>query len=359
MEYLQIERHGRIGRIVLDRPAVLNAIDLTMFDTIGRTLARWRDDPEIEAVVVRGNGRAFSAGGDINAVRRAALANDAAHNDCLYRTEYSLDALIAAYPKPYVALVHGYCMGGGLGIAVHASHAVVAADALLAMPETAIGFFPDIGASHVLAHLPGGVGLYLGLTGTRLTAADAREIGIATHYSGARSLAEIADAIVDAGSIEAVLARYAATPPPESALRENRAVIDRCFAAPSLREIVAQLERDASPWAATAYERLRAASPFSVALTFAMIRQARTLDLDTALRIEYLLAKRMWRRAEFQEGVRAMVVDKDRRPAWQPARIEEIDFPAVDALLAQATQEVLRNDDASDRVDAAMFDDPA
>ncbi|GAC1348855.1 MAG: enoyl-CoA hydratase/isomerase family protein [Vulcanimicrobiaceae bacterium] len=311
---------------MVDRPASLNALDLDMFETFGRTLAAWQRDTEISAVVVRGNGRAFSAGGDISAVRRAALAGDDAHNDRLYRTEYSLNALIAGYPKPYVALVHGYCMGGGLGIAIHGSQRVVAADAVLAMPETAIGFFPDIGASHLLAQLPGGLGLYLGLTGARLSAADALATGFATHYAGSRALSDIALAIVDAAAIGPALARYA-SPPPAAALDGTRAAIEHCFAAPSLLEIVARLDGDHSPWGAATRERLRAASPTSVALTFAMIRQARSLDLLTSLRIEYVLAKQMWRRPEFWEGVRAMVVDKDRTPAWQPARIEDVDLP--------------------------------
>ncbi|MHB8146786.1 MAG: enoyl-CoA hydratase/isomerase family protein, partial [Vulcanimicrobiaceae bacterium] len=131
---------GRIGRIEIDRPAVLNAFDLEMFETLGRALAAWRDDERVSAVVVTGNGRAFSAGGDIAAVRRATLTGDTAYNDRLYRTEYSLNALTYAYPKPYVALIHGYCLGGGLGVGIHGSHRVVTADAVLAMPETAIGF---------------------------------------------------------------------------------------------------------------------------------------------------------------------------------------------------------------------------
>jgi len=355
MANLEIGRRANLGTIVLNRPAVLNAVDLDMFETLGRTLAAWERDPGIAAVVIRGNGRAFCAGGDIASVRRAALANDAAHNDGLYRTEYSLNALIAAYTKPYVALIQGYCMGGGLGISVHGSHRVVAADALLAMPETAIGFFPDIGASYVLARLPGGLGHYLGLTGARLGAADALATGLATQYVGSHALPEIADAIVDAESIAATLARYASAPP-AAAPRDDRAAIDRCFDAPSLLEVIERLENDGSPWAVATHERLRAASPTSVALTFAMIRQARSFELLTALRIEYQLAKKMWRRPEFQEGVRAMLVDKDRKPVWQPARIEDVDFTSIDALLHDATARVLSDEDEGDRVDAAMFD---
>lgn len=356
MDFIRFERRDAIGRILLDRPAVLNALDLAMFDALGRTLARWRDDPAIEAVVIRGNGRAFSAGGDITAVRRAALAGDAAANDLNYRTEYSLNALIASYPKPYVALIHGYCMGGGLGVAVHGSHRVVTASAQLAMPETAIGFFPDIGASEVLGKLPGGLGVYLGLTGTRLGAADALATGLATHDVGDADLAEIEAALVDRASIDATLARYACTPP-AGTLASDRDAIDRCFGAPSsLLQIVTNLEAEGSPWARDASQRLRAGAPTSLALTLAMIRQGRELDLLTALRIEYLLAKELWRSPDFHEGVRAMVVEKDRMPAWNPARLEDVDIAAVEARLARVTDLVRTDGDARDRVDAAMFD---
>lgn len=355
MDFIRFERRGHIGSIVLDRPAVLNALDLGMFHALGSTLARWRDDPLIEAVIIRGNGRAFCAGGDITAVRRAALANDGAANDRNYQTEYSLNALIAGYPKPYLALVQGYCMGGGLGVAVHGSHLVVAASAQLAMPETAIGFFPDIGASHLLGVLPGGLGLYLGLTGTRLAAADAVRAGLATHYVGAADFEEIAAAIVDAATLETTLSRYAA-PLPDGTLASERPGIDRCFDAPTVLEIVARLERESSPWAESTLERMRAASPTSLALTFAMIRQGRSLDLLTALQIEYLLAKELWPSAEFLEGVRAMVVDKDRKPAWIPARLEDIDLAAIDERLAAATHRAREQSDRSDRIDPHFFD---
>jgi len=340
MGSVQLTRRNNVATIVLDRPNVINAIDLPMFEAIGRALAGWRSDPQVEAVVIRGNGRAFSAGGDIAAVRRAALAGDAAHNDRLYRTEYSLNALIANYPKPYVALMHGYCLGGGLGLAMHGSHRVVAADTLIAMPETAIGFFPDVGASYVFARLRGGLGQYLGLTGTRLNAAEA-------------SLGAVADAIVDSASIGPALVRYASAPANPG--HDSEPAIDRCFSASSLLDIVARLEDERSAWATAAYERLRSASPTALALTFTLIARAASLDLSTSLRIEYELAKRMWRRREFLEGVRAMVVDKDRRPAWQPARLEDVDFAAVDALLDEATACATHNIDPTDSVDERLF----
>jgi len=356
MEFLRIARRGVIGTIVFDRPAALNAFDLAMFETLGQTLARWRDDPGIEAVVVRGNGRAFSAGGDIAAVRRAAIAGDGAANDRNYLIEYSLNALIASYPKPYVALVHGYCLGGGLGVAVHGSHRVVAPSAQLAMPETAIGFFPDVGASHFLGVLPGALGLYLGLTGTRLGAGNAVAAGLATHAVGAQHpLGEIAEAIVEAQAIDPVLARYETLSPVETSAQDREA-IERCFSAPTLAAVIERVTSEDSPWARATRDRLDAASPTSLALTFALIRQGRTLDLLTALRIEYLLAKELWRAADFLEGVRAMVVDKDRSPAWDPARIEDVAIAAIDARLAAATQSVRSNADAEDRVDVTVFD---
>ncbi|MHB8146785.1 MAG: enoyl-CoA hydratase/isomerase family protein, partial [Vulcanimicrobiaceae bacterium] len=212
-------------------------------------------------------------------------------------------------------------------------------------------------ASHVLSRLPGALGLYLGLTGARLSAGDALAYGLATHFVGAHSLAVVADAITDAESIEAVLARYT-EPPPASELTREREAIERCFDAPSVVEIAARVAREPGPWGEATAARLRAASPTSLALTFAMIRQARSLDMLACLGIDYLLAKHTARSAEFLEGVRAMVIDKDRNPAWNPATIEAVDVAAIDAILANATQSVLHGRDANDRVDAAIFAQP-
>ncbi|GAC1417161.1 MAG: enoyl-CoA hydratase/isomerase family protein [Candidatus Velthaea sp.] len=353
MEDLLVERRDRVGVIVLNRPKVLNAITLPMFEQIGRTLTAWRDDPDVQAVMVCGNGRSFSAGGDIIAVRRAALAGNADENDRLYRTEYSLNALIATYTKPYVALAHGYCMGGGLGLFMHGSHRVAGADTLLAMPETAIGFFPDVGASYVFARLGQGLGMYLGLTGSRLSAGAALRAGLATHYVDDGSIGALAEAIVDGPSLEPALSRYASSPP--AGQDDDRAAIERCFTTESIGEIVARLEREGTTWASATLDRLRAASPTSLVLTCAMIRNARSLDLLAALRVEYFVAKHMWRRPEFLEGVRAVVIDKDRNPRWHPARFGDVDLAAIELLVAEAVQDASAGVDPRERVDEAIF----
>ncbi|GAC1568085.1 MAG: enoyl-CoA hydratase/isomerase family protein [Vulcanimicrobiaceae bacterium] len=353
VEDLLIVRRDRVGVLTLNRPKVLNAITLPMFEQIGRSLAGWRDDPDVEAVVVCGNGRTFSAGGDITAVRRAALAGNTEENDRLYRTEYSLNALIATYPKPYLTIAHGYCMGGGLGLLVHGSHRIVAADTLIAMPETAIGFFPDVGATYVFARLAHGLGMYLGLTGARLPAATALRVGLATHSIDDASIDAVARAIVDGASIEPTLARYASHPP--TSPDDDDGAIARCFDAGSIDEIVTRLEDESTPWASATRDRLRAASPTSLVLTFAMIRNARSLDLLTALRVEYILAKQMWRRPDFLEGVRAVVIDKDRNARWEPARVGDVDAAAIDLLVAEAVREASADGERIDRVDTVMF----
>ena len=350
---LVIERRDSVGVITLNRPKVLNAITLPMLEQIGRSLIAWRDDPDVQVVMIRGNGRSFSAGGDIIALRRAAIAGNADENDRLYRTEYSLNALIATYTKPYVALAHGYCMGGGLGLLMHGSHRVVATDTLLAMPETGIGFFPDVGASYVFARLTHGLGMYLGLTGSRLSAGAALRAGLATHYVDDISIGALAEAIVDGPSLESALSRYAFSPPTD--LEDDRAAIERCFDTGSIVEIVTRLEGEHTTWASATLERLRAACPTSLVLTFAMIRNARSLDLLAALRIEYVLAKHMWRRPEFLDGVRAVVIDKDRSPRWQPAHFRDVDLAAIDRLLAVAAQEASAGGEPMERVGEAIF----
>ena len=353
VEDLVIERRDNVGVLTLNRPKVLNAMTLPMLEQIGRSLTAWRDDPDVQAVMVRGNGRSFCAGGDIVALRRAALAGNSDENDRLYRTEYSLNALIATYTKPYVALAHGYCMGGGLGLLMHGSHRVVAPDTLLAMPETAIGFFPDVGASYVFARLKHGLGMYLGLTGSRMSAGAAIRAGLATHYIDDISIGALVEAIVDGPSLESALSRYASTPPTD--LEDDRAAIERCFDTESIGEIVTRLEGEHTTWASATLDRLRAASPTSLVLTFAMIRNARSLDLLAALRVEYVLAKHMWRRPEFLDGIRAVVIDKDRSPCWQPARFRDVDLAAIDLLLAEAAQEASAGGDPIERVSAMMF----
>ncbi|WP_435136561.1 enoyl-CoA hydratase/isomerase family protein [Actinacidiphila sp. bgisy144] len=315
------------GVIALDRPRALNALDLDMVHAIGALLRGWREDPAVRAVVVRSTSpKAFCAGGDIVAMRAAGMAGDDAAVRAYFSAEYALNALIARYPKPYTALVDGYAMGGGLGISVHGSALVATERAVLAMPETAIGFFPDIGATYFLPRLPGAVGWYLGLTGARLTGAAAVGCGLATHYVPAAELPALQEALTgpDGGAPDAVLARFA-VPAPPAELAGRGAVIERCFGAPDLDQVRERLAAAAAgggaddrAWAEDARALLDRASPMSLDLTFRMLREGEGASLEQCLANELENACRTARQPDFHEGVRAALVDRDRTPVWAP-----------------------------------------
>ncbi|HEY5834596.1 enoyl-CoA hydratase/isomerase family protein [Streptomyces sp.] len=313
-----------VGVIELDRPGALNALDLGMIRLITAALEEWRDDGAVRSVVVRSTSpKAFCSGGDIRAVREAALRGDDAAVLTYFSAEYALNALIARYPKPYTALIDGYAMGGGLGISVHGTARVVTERAALAMPETGIGFFPDVGASYFLPRLPGGIGLYLGLTGTRISAAAAVECGLATHYVPAAELPALEAALPGGGDPARVLDGFAAAAPP-SELAGHREAIDRCFSgfsaglADGVGEVRARLgaEDDDREWADETLALLGRVSPMSLAITFDLLRDGAGSGLEACLARELELARRTTRSLDFAEGVRAALVDKDRRPRW-------------------------------------------
>jgi enoyl-CoA hydratase/carnithine racemase len=360
-EEIVTERRGRIGHILIDRPRALNALTGPMFAAIGRTLDAWRDDPAVEAVVVRGAGGNFSAGGDIRFVREMVLAGDDAGIARMYADEYRLDAQIAAFPKPYVAAIDGYCMGGGLGVAMYADVRAVTERAQLAMPEVGIGFFPDVGASYVLPRLPHHVGWYMGLTGTRLAARDALACGLATHLlddavfarvdeivaadPSPGSIAARFDAIASSRATAGDAAQTGAAPGIKALVPSIEALvpsIERCFDQPNLHAVLAALEREDGAWAAETLATMRRASPTSLAITFELFRRGSTLTHAQCLEMEYQLAIRICKTPEFLEGVRAMVIDKDRTPHWNPPSAEELSDASLEKLWAEI--DVSRNE---------------
>ncbi|MFZ0021845.1 MAG: enoyl-CoA hydratase/isomerase family protein [Acetobacteraceae bacterium] len=323
-------RDGRVGRIVLNRPQALNALDLAMIRACARALTAWRDDPHVHGVVIEGAGdRAFCAGGDIRALRQYELDGEHHKAETFFREEYELNLMIATYPKPYVALIDGICMGGGIGVSVHAPYRVATEHAAFAMPETAIGFFPDIGATFFLPRLPGRIGTYLGLAGMRMQGADSVHAGLATHFTPRADLPALSHALATDGP--GALGPHSAPLPPFS-LAAQRASIDHCFGADGVAEIVRRLEALGDAWATKTLATLRTVSPSALCWTLEALRRGANLTLPQCQAAELALTRTTMRHPDFAEGVRAMVVDKDRRPRWQPSRIEEVD-PAVIAAM--------------------------
>ena len=323
-------RDGRVGRIVLNRPEALNALDLGMIHACTAALETWRDDPHVHAVVIEGAGdRAFCAGGDIRALRQYAVSGEHHKAETFFRDEYALNLTIATYPKPYIALIDGICMGGGIGVSVHAPYRVATEHAAFAMPETAIGFFPDIGATFFLPRLPGQLGTYLGLTGARMQGADAVHAGLATHFLPRANIAALSHALAEDGP--GALGSHVA-PLPAFSLAGQRAAIDQCFAADDMGEIVRRLEALNDDWAMKTVTTLRAVSPSALCWTLMALRRGADMTLPQCQAAELALTRTTMRHPDFAEGVRAMVVDKDRKPHWRPAHIDAVDADSVAAM---------------------------
>jgi enoyl-CoA hydratase len=309
-------REGAAGTILMNRPRALNALDLGMIEGLAAAIGGFRDDPAVRLVVLEGaGGRAFCAGGDVRRMRELALAGDAAAIEAFFAGEYGVNRAIAEFPKPWVSLIDGVCMGGGIGVSVHGSHRVVTEHALLAMPETAIALFPDVGTSYVLPRLPGALGKWLALTGARLKGADAAEAGLATHFVPRESLPALRAALLDgdAGAVE----RFA-QPVPPGAVAAQREAVDRCFGAGSLPGIRAALEAEGTDWAREQLAILSRMSPTSMAVTLELLRRGATMDLASCLQMELALTRTVTRHPDFAEGVRAVLVDKDNQPRWAP-----------------------------------------
>ncbi|MFH9550144.1 enoyl-CoA hydratase/isomerase family protein [Streptomyces sp. NPDC051445] len=329
-EILADVRRG-VGRILLNRPKALNALTTGMVAAIDRALVAWEHRPLSAVVLASTSPKAFCAGGDIRTIREHSLAGDAEASERFFSSEYRLNARIAEYRVPIVSLIDGLCMGGGLGLSVHGGFRVVTERAVLAMPETGIGFFPDVGASYFLPRLPGAIGMYLGLTGHRLDAADALYTGLATHFVPADGLDAVGDALADHPDepVDVVLNGLAGhSPVAESGLAQVRADVDRAFGAPSLGEIDKRLRQLGTPWAAAAAAALESASPQSLEITHALLAGGRQRTLRECLAAELALTRTTIRTPDFLEGVRAAVVDKDRTPRWHGASLDGRTPPA-------------------------------
>jgi enoyl-CoA hydratase len=326
------EMRGGLARVVLNRPKALNALTLPMIHQLDRWLAAWANDPAVAAVVLTGAGdRAFCAGGDIRSLDDAKRSGDRV-TEIFFFDEYRFNRRIHRYPKPYISLIDGIVMGGGVGVSINGRTRVVTERALFAMPETGIGFFPDVGGSFFLSRCPGEIGMYLALTGARIKAADLIYAGLATHYAPHARLGELAAALERDPSERPLTALT--DNPGAAPLAAHRATIDRCFAADSVEAIVDALAREGGEWAAATRATLLQKAPLSLKVTQRQIRAGARLDFEDCMVMEYRLSQRFMAGSDFFEGVRAVLVDKDNQPRWQPDRLEAVSDAMVEACFA-------------------------
>ena len=341
-----LETRGPIGLITLDRPRVLNALSLEMIRAIRPQLEAWAKAPSVRAVVIRGaGGKAFCSGGDVRAVAASHGQPVAAGQEPLsrayFREEYSLNHLIHYYEKPYLAFLDGISMGGGLGLSRHGSHRVVTERLVFSMPETAIGLFPDVGGGWFLPRFPGQVGTYLALTGARGNAGDAMWAGYGTHYVEHTQLDGLLEALVTEDWAQAplhevanrVVATFVSEPGP-APWSEHREVIDRCFSKDRVEDILSALAAEGTEWAETTRATLGRMSPTSLKVTLRQLRKCRSLTYPEIIAIEYRLSQRLSGHPDFREGIRAVLVDKDQRPRWNPATLAEVRDEEVEAYFA-------------------------
>jgi len=322
-----------VGFLTLNRPEAINSLTHSMITTMHSVLADWERNDDVRAVVLSGAGeRGLCAGGDVVAIYHSARANGVEARR-FWRDEYLLNGYIGRYPKPYVALMDGIVMGGGVGVGAHANGRIVTDTSKVAMPEVGIGFVPDVGGTYILSRAPGLLGLHAGLTGAPFSGSDAIAMGFADHYVPHHVLADFIQAIVDDG-VNAAVQRYAVAPP-SSELVAQRAWIDECYQGETVADIVAALRgHDAGP-ANDAANLIASRSPTSLAVALAAVRRAARLDtLEDVLRQEYRVSCATLRTHDLVEGIRAQVVDKDRKPQWSPASLAAVGEADVEAFFA-------------------------
>jgi len=340
MEDILFERRGAAGLVTLNRPKALNAVSHAMVLAFHAQLDAWAADPAVTRVVITAAGdRAFSAGGDIRALYDLGKAGRHAEALQFWRDEYPLNAAIKTYRKPYIALIDGIAMGGGIGVSVHGSHRIAFDKFSFAMPEVSIGFFPDIGATWFLPRMPGELGTYCALTGERFGCADGVAAGIATHRVPSARLPDLLDGLTGTVSVDALLAAFA-EPAGEGPIMARKSAIDRLFAGGTVEAILDALDREAAAngadgeWAAKTAAIIRTKSPLSLKLALAQVRYGKEWDFATCMRAEMRIVSRIVHGHDFYEGVRAVIVDKDNKPHWQPATLAGVSDAEIERHFA-------------------------
>jgi enoyl-CoA hydratase len=335
------EKRGTLGLITLNRPKALNALTHEMCLLMKAQLDSWSNDDGVKTVVVRGAGdRAFCAGGDIRALYESGKAGTPYALD-FYRDEYILDAAIKHYSKPYISLIHGIDMGGGVGVSVNGRYRIAGETMVFAMPETGIGLFPDVGGSYFLPRCPGQIGMYLGLTGARLKTADSLYAGIATHFVPMAKWDGLIETLAGGATAEAAIASVQDMVP-DTFLSEHRAAIDRIFAGNSVEEILSALDAEHEDWADDAAQTIRTKSPTSLKLAFRQLREGAKLEFDDCMRMEFRLVNRIVAGRDFYEGVRATIIEKDGAPKWQPADLAQVSDADISAYFAPLAEKELK-----------------
>lgn len=330
---------GSVGWVTLNRPQALNALTFDMVRQMDRKLIAWAKDPAISAVVITGaGGRAFCAGGDVKTVAmvgRESMKKGEGGGQVLhdfFREEYTVNNRIFSFPKPYISLIDGIVMGGGVGVSAHGKYRVLTGNTLFAMPETTIGFFPDVGGGYFLPRCPGQTGLYLALTSKKIKAVDAMYIGFGTHFVSAEKMAALSEEIVRSPqNLDAVLKSFSSKPEGESELVPYREKVDRYFSHDRVEDIMKDLEKDSSEWAAETLKAMKGMSPTSMKIALRQIRLGAKMSFAEVMTMEYRLSQACLARHDFYEGVRAALIDKDRNPKWQPATVDDLSDTDIDA----------------------------
>lgn len=337
---------GDLGIIILNRPKKLNSLNHDMIVAMQPQLEAWAQDDAIKAVVIKAaEGRAFCAGGDLRLTYERAKSKDPAMTEFFY-DEYHLNRTIFHYPKPYIALLDGITMGGGVGLSIHGSHRVATEHLLFAMPETGIGLFPDVGGTYFLPRLPGETGTYLGLTGARIKADDATAIGLTNHKVQRDRLPELVNALANTTfvgdaktAVSKIIADFSETITNSDLLAAQDA-ITACFSADSTETIIELLASSAQPLCQESGKAIMQKSPTSLKVTLSALRQGKTMSFDDCMRQEYRLVTRFLLAHDFIEGIRAVIIDKDQQPRWTPSHLNDVSEKVVKEYFSPLEQEL-------------------
>ena len=318
---------GYAGVITLNRPKALNALSLSMIREITRLLMEWKDDPDVRTIIIQSScDKAFCAGGDIRSVYEARSKGDQDYMVAIFQEEYLLNFMIHMYPKPYIALINGIAMGGGLGISIHGSHRIVTERSILAMPETNIGFFPDVGSSYFFNRCPGEIGTFLGILGESITAEDALYTGLATHRLASLDIPGIYQALTLAQSSAEVddILQDAAGGQSDCFLQTNRNLIDRCFGFNTIEEIFETLQQESNSVVREWLKGTLKKSPTSLKLALALLRRTKGMSLREVLALDFQVSRHCVEAHDFFEGIRALLIDKDLNPVWHPSNLADV-----------------------------------